>query len=167
MGVNEKERITTEELIKELKSRGKTSEEILEFLYSNEEGYAMLTDSDEETKESRIMQIVTDILLDLGVPAHIKGYSYVRKAIISVAENPDYLGSMTTVLNPEIAKEFDSTPSRVERAIRHAIEVAWERGKTEMWIKHFGCTVTNLRKKPTNSEFIAMIADMIRLKYMR
>lgn len=163
MGVSRKVNLTTEELVEELKRRGKTSDEILEFLYSKEEGDTVILDSDKKTKESRIKEIVTKVLQEMGVPVHLKGHSYLRKAIISVVENPDYVGAMTTVLNPEIAKEFNSTSSRVERAIRHAIEVSWERGDRSIWKQYFG----NLKKKPTNSEFVATVADRIKLKYMK
>ena len=107
---------------------------------------------------------VTEIMHEIGVPAHIKGYQYVRDAICLCVEEPDMLNSVTKVLYPTVAKHFKSTSSRVERAIRHAIEVAWDRGDIDVLNSYFGYTIQNERGKPTNSEFIAMIADKIRLK---
>lgn len=109
--------------------------------------------------------IVTDVILLLGIPAHVKGYQYIRCAIINCIETPNMLNSVTKVLYPTVADEFQTSPSRVERAIRHAIEIAWDRGDIETLNSYFGYTVNNQRGKPTNSEFIAMISDKIRLKY--
>ena len=109
---------------------------------------------------------ITNVIKEIGVPAHIKGYSYLREAIQMVYSDVELLGSITKVLYPEIAKKFQTTPSRVERAIRHAIEVAWNRGNYETISKLFGYTVHHLKSKPTNSEFIAMIADKIRMENM-
>ena len=109
-------------------------------------------------------ELVTSIIHEVGVPAHIKGYQYVREAIMITVENMDVINSVTKVLYPEVAKRYNTTPSRVERAIRHAIEVAWDRGDLETLQKFFGYTVSNAKGKPTNSEFIAMISDRIRLK---
>ncbi|HIS48548.1 MAG TPA: sporulation initiation factor Spo0A C-terminal domain-containing protein [Candidatus Scybalocola faecigallinarum] len=106
---------------------------------------------------------VTKIIQDLGVPANIKGYAYLRDAILISIANPDAINSITKVLYPEVAKQNQTTPTRVERAIRHAIEVAWSRGNNEMAEKIFGYTVNLTRGKPTNSEFIALIADMMRI----
>ena len=108
--------------------------------------------------------VITDILHQIGVPAHIKGYQYVREAIRLTVENPDMLNSVTKILYPTVAKNFKSTSSRVERAIRHAIEVAWDRGDVEVLNSYFGYTIQSQRGKPTNSEFVAMISDKIRLK---
>jgi len=110
---------------------------------------------------------VTDIIHEIGVPAHIKGYQYLREAIMMAVDDIEMLGSITKVLYPTIAKKFQTTPSRVERAIRHAIEVAWNRGKTDTIDELFGYTISNGKGKPTNSEFIALIADKIRLEYKR
>jgi two-component system response regulator (stage 0 sporulation protein A) len=107
---------------------------------------------------------ITAIIKEIGVPAHIKGYSYLREAIQMVYNDIELLGSVTKILYPEIAKKFSTTPSRVERAIRHAIEVAWNRGNYESISEMFGYTVHHLKSKPTNSEFIAMIADKIRIE---
>ena len=116
-----------------------------------------------ETPED-INIVITDILHQIGVPAHIKGYQYVREAIRLSIENPEMMSSVTKVLYPTVAKTFKSTSSRVERAIRHAIEVAWDRGDVDVLNSYFGYTIQSQRGKPTNSEFVAMIADKIRLK---
>ena len=103
----------------------------------------------------------------LGVPAHIKGYQYLRTAIRMAVREPSLIGAITKQLYPMIAKEYATSPSRVERAIRHAIEVAWSRGKMETLEETFGYTVSLGKGKPTNSEFIALVADKIRLKYRK
>ncbi len=108
---------------------------------------------------------VTKIIHQIGVPAHIKGYQYLRSAILMTIEDPDVINSVTKVLYPTVAKRFGTTTSRVERAIRHAIEVAWDRGDVDTLNSFFGYTIQNTRGKPTNSEFIAMIADNLRLKF--
>lgn len=108
--------------------------------------------------------IVSDIMHELGVPAHIKGYQYLRSSIIMTVNSPDMMNSVTKVLYPTVAKQFSTTSSRVERAIRHAIEVAWDRGDIDVLSSYFGYTIQNSRGKPTNSEFIAMISDKLRLK---
>ena len=107
---------------------------------------------------------VTAIIHEIGVPAHIKGYQYLRYAIIMTVENMEVINAVTKILYPEVAKHFNTTASRVERAIRHAIEVAWDRGDLETLQKYFGYTVSNAKGKPTNSEFIAMIADRLQLQ---
>ncbi len=107
---------------------------------------------------------VTGIIHEIGVPAHIKGYQYLREAIIMTVEDMDVINAVTKILYPEVAKKFGTTASRVERAIRHAIEVAWDRGDLETLQKYFGYTVSNSKGKPTNSEFIAMIADRLVLQ---
>ncbi|MDY3281862.1 sporulation transcription factor Spo0A [Dysosmobacter sp.] len=107
---------------------------------------------------------VTEIIHEIGVPAHIKGYQYLREAIMITVEDMDVINAVTKVLYPEVARRFATTPSRVERAIRHAIEVAWDRGDLETLQKFFGYTVSNTKGKPTNSEFIAMIADRLVLE---
>jgi len=108
--------------------------------------------------------IVTEVIHEIGVPAHIKGYQYLREAIILTVLDMDVINAVTKILYPEVAKKFNTTPSRVERAIRHAIEVAWDRGDLEVLQKFFGYTVSNIKGKPTNSEFIAMIADRLSLQ---
>lgn len=116
-------------------------------------------------QEHDLEQDVTDMIHEIGVPAHIKGYQYLREAIMMAVEDVDMLNSITKILYPTIAKKFQTTPSRVERAIRHAIEVAWSRGRMETLDAMFGYTVNTGKGKPTNSEFIALIADRIRLQY--
>lgn len=114
--------------------------------------------------EPSLEVMVTDIIHEIGVPAHIKGYQYLREAIIITINDMDAINAVTKVLYPAVAKRFSTTPSRVERAIRHAIEVAWDRGDIETLQKFFGYTVSNIKGKPTNSEFIAMIADCLSLR---
>ena len=111
-----------------------------------------------------IETLVTNIIHEIGVPAHIKGYQYLREAIIIAVNDMDVINAITKVLYPEVAKTFGTTPSRVERAIRHAIEVAWDRGDLDTLQKFFGYTVSNTKGKPTNSEFIALIADKLQLQ---
>ncbi len=108
--------------------------------------------------------MVTEIIHQIGVPAHIKGYHYVRESIMLAVKQPEIINSVTKLLYPTVAKKFDTTPSRVERAIRHAIEVAWDRGDVDTLNSYFGYTIHNGRGKPTNSEFVAMIADKLRLR---
>ncbi|MDL2300291.1 sporulation transcription factor Spo0A [Clostridiaceae bacterium OttesenSCG-928-D20] len=117
-----------------------------------------------QSQVSSLVSTVTDVLHEIGVPAHIKGYQYLREAIIMAIKDMDVINAVTKVLYPAVAKHFATTSSRVERAIRHAIEVAWDRGDLETLQRFFGYTVSNIKGKPTNSEFIAMIADGIRLK---
>lgn len=107
---------------------------------------------------------VTQILHEIGVPAHIKGYHYLRDSIIMAIEKPEIINAVTKQLYPSVAKKYETTSSRVERAIRHAIEVAWDRGDLDVLNSYFGYTIHNDRGKPTNSEFIAMISDRIRLQ---
>lgn len=110
---------------------------------------------------------VTEMLHEIGIPAHIKGYHYLRDSIMMAVEDMDILNAITKVLYPTVAKKHQTTSSRVERAIRHAIEVAWSRGKLDTIDEIFGYTVSNGKGKPTNSEFIALIADTLRLEYKR
>lgn len=118
-----------------------------------------------EDKSHDIETQVTQIIHQIGVPAHIKGYQYLRTAILLTIKDSDIINSVTKVLYPSVAKKYATTTSRVERAIRHAIEVAWDRGDVDTLNSYFGYTIQNNRGKPTNSEFIAMIADNLRLKY--
>ena len=106
---------------------------------------------------------VTKVIHQIGVPAHIKGYQYLRTAILMTIEDSDVINSVTKILYPSVAKQYSTTSSRVERAIRHAIEVAWDRGDVDILNSYFGFTIQNNRGKPTNSEYIAMIADNLRL----
>ena len=111
--------------------------------------------------KTNIETMVTGIIHEIGVPAHIKGYQYLREAIIIAVNDMDVINAITKVLYPQVAKTFQTTPSRVERAIRHAIEVAWDRGDLDTLQRFFGYTVSNTKGKPTNSEFIALIADKL------
>ena len=117
--------------------------------------------------EQNLETDVTQMLHEIGIPAHIKGYQYLRDAIIMSVQDPEMLSSVTKILYPTIAKRHQTTSSRVERAIRHAIEVAWSRGKMDTINALFGYTVSGGKGKPTNSEFVALIADKIRLDYKR
>ena len=114
--------------------------------------------------QNSIEAMVTGIIHEIGVPAHIKGYQYLREAIIIAVNDMDVINAITKVLYPQVAKTFQTTPSRVERAIRHAIEVAWDRGDLDTLQRFFGYTVSNTKGKPTNSEFIALIADKLQLQ---
>ena len=119
---------------------------------------------EQSRQDADLEAVVTEIIHEIGVPAHIKGYQYLREAIILTIRDMDMINAVTKVLYPEVAKRFGTTPSRVERAIRHAIEVAWDRGDVETLQKFFGYTVSGIKGKPTNSEFIAMIADHLSLQ---
>ncbi|MBR4879715.1 MAG: sporulation transcription factor Spo0A [Clostridia bacterium] len=114
--------------------------------------------------ETQLEVLVTNTIHEIGVPAHIKGYQYIREAIIMTINDMDTINAVTKVMYPAIAKKYNTTSSRVERAIRHAIEVAWDRGDIEVLQSFFGYTVSNVKGKPTNSEFISMISDKLRLK---
>ena len=117
-----------------------------------------------DKKEDNLEALVTNVIHEVGVPAHIKGYQYLREAIIMVVNDIDVINQITKSLYPKIAGKFSTTPSRVERAIRHAIEVAWGRGQQDVVENIFGYTISAAKGKPTNSEFIAMIADKLRLE---
>ena len=121
--------------------------------------------SEKHEKNSNDLEVVvSEIMHQIGVPAHIKGYQYLREAIILSFNNTEMMGSVTKLLYPTVANTFKTTSSRVERAIRHAIEVAWDRGDVDVLSSYFGYTIQSSRGKPTNSEFIAMIADKLRLQ---
>ena len=158
------------------------SEEMVQELLDEGFAYYFVKPFDENVLASRVLKVahghqkrlitasvdsdelkVTDILHQIGVPAHIKGYQFLRDAILLTMNEPEYINAVTKRLYPEIAKKNGTTASRVERAIRHAIEVAWDRGDVDTLNSYFGYTIHNLRGKPTNSEFIAMIADKMRL----
>ncbi|MBQ2705046.1 MAG: sporulation transcription factor Spo0A [Clostridia bacterium] len=117
-----------------------------------------------QDERSELELQITEIMHQIGVPAHIKGYHYLRESIILSVEQPEIINSITKQLYPTVAKIFSTTSSRVERAIRHAIEVAWDRGDIDVLNSYFGYTIHNERGKPTNSEFVAMIADKLRLQ---
>lgn len=133
--------------------------------YSSENMERVMTEVPKKPIVRDLEQDVTDMIHEIGVPAHIKGYQYLREAIMMSVEDQSMISSITKILYPTIAKRFQTTPSRVERAIRHAIEVAWSRGRMETLDALFGYTVDTGKGKPTNSEFIALIADRIRLSY--
>lgn len=141
-------------------------------LKENEESYINSNKMGFNSRNNRTMGLestplevrVTNMIHDVGVPAHIKGYQYIREAIIAVVENEEIINAVTKSLYPNLATKFNTTPSRVERAIRHAIEVAWNRGQIEIHDRIFGYTVNSNKGKPTNSEFIAMIADKLRIE---
>ena len=125
--------------------------------------YIEISKNKEKTEEN-LEALVTNVIHEVGVPAHIKGYQYLREAIIMVVNDIDVINQITKSLYPKIADKFTTTPSRVERAIRHAIEVAWGRGQQDVVENIFGYTISASKGKPTNSEFIAMIADKLRLE---
>lgn len=120
--------------------------------------------AEQKPEKQALTQKVTNIIHEIGVPAHIKGDRYLRRAIEMAVKDQEIVHAITKVLYPDVAKEYGTTASRVERAIRHAIEVAWDRGDLDTLQKYFGYTVSNAKGKPTNSEFIAMIADKLRLE---
>lgn len=136
--------------------------------FCRRDGAAMqLKDLHEEENQKRLAMDVTAIIHEIGVPAHIKGYHYLREAIVLSVNDMDILNAVTKGLYPTVAQQFSTTPSRVERAIRHAIETAWSRGDVETLNKYFGYTISENKGKPTNSEFIAMIADRLSLQYYK
>lgn len=130
--------------------------------WHKEEKKELIIDYSRENSDLEI--IVSDIMHQIGVPAHIKGYQYLRTSILMAIDDPEIMHSITKCLYPFVAKTYKTTASRVERAIRHAIEVAWDRGDVDILNAYFGYTIQNSRGKPTNSEFIAMISDKLRLK---
>ncbi len=119
---------------------------------------------DSNFQDKDLTVTISEIMHQIGVPAHIKGYQYLREAILLSVGDDEMINSVTKYLYPTVAKKFGTTPSRVERAIRHAIEVAWDRGDVDVLSSYFGYTIQNQRGKPTNSEFIAMISDRLKLK---
>lgn len=131
--------------------------------HSTKQSYIEMSDNNKINKDN-LEAIVTNIVHEIGVPAHLKGYKYIRDAIIITIKDRDQISEITKKLYPNIANKFKTTPSRVERAIRHAIEVAWGRGKIETLQSVFGYTVSSKKGKPTNSEFIAMIAEKLRIE---
>lgn len=127
--------------------------------------FNVLTQDHAAVSDRNLESDITNIIHDIGIPAHIRGYQYLRDSIMLSVKDNDVINSITKILYPTIAKKYQTTSSRVERAIRHAIEVAWNRGNTETLNNLFGYTISNGKGKPTNSEFIALIADKIRLQY--
>ncbi len=134
-------------------------------MFRNNEKKSEDKKSENAARGENLENRVTNMLHEIGIPAHIKGYHYLRDAIIMAVEDMDVLNAITKILYPTVAKKYQTTSSRVERAIRHAIEVAWSRGKLDTLDELFGYTVSTGKGKPTNSEFIALIADTIQLEY--
>lgn len=135
-------------------------------------GYDMLEDNSLSSHHAAnvapdLEVVVTEMIHQLGVPAHVKGYHYIRSAILHCIDNDEMLECITKLLYPTVANEYSTTPSRVERAIRHAIELAWDRGNVETLNSFFGYTVNTGKGKPTNSEFIALVTDKIKLKFRK
>ena len=137
----------------------------IDMILKNRSNSSASSDKNDAADKIDMETQVTRIIHQIGVPAHIKGYQYLRTAILMTISDNDVINSVTKVLYPSVAKKYQTTTSRVERAIRHAIEVAWARGDVDTLNSYFGYTIQNSRGKPTNSEFIAMIADNMRLKY--
>jgi two-component system response regulator (stage 0 sporulation protein A) len=127
-------------------------------------GMVSLQNTGKIRPEQRVEAMVTEVIHEIGIPAHIKGYQYIREAIVLTVKDMDLINAVTKALYPMVAKKFGTTSSRVERAIRHAIEVAWDRGDIEVLQKYFGYTVSGTKGKPTNSEFIALISDRLQLR---
>ncbi len=140
------------------------AERVMLLVSSKKQDSAFSDFSGRNETQSGLEVTVSEIMHQIGVPAHIKGYQYLREAIILSVNNTEMMNSVTKLLYPTVAKTFNTTSSRVERAIRHAIEVAWDRGDVDVLSSYFGYTIQNTRGKPTNSEFIAMISDKLRLK---
>lgn len=139
------------------------TENLLERISDFIRGNSQRTSGSIRSSEGELQIQVTEILHQIGVPAHIKGYQYLRDSIIMSIEHPEIINAVTKQLYPSVAKKYETTSSRVERAIRHAIEVAWDRGDVDVLNSYFGYTIHNGRGKPTNSEFVAMISDRLRL----
>ena len=137
----------------------------IDMILKNRSNSSASSDKNDAADKIDMETQVTRIIHQIGVPAYIKGYQYLRTAILMTISDNDVINSVTKVLYPSVAKKYQTTTSRVERAIRHAIEVAWDRGDVDTLNSYFGYTIQNSRGKPTNSEFIAMIADNMRLKY--
>lgn len=152
--------------IKDIKNYKPTPTSKAENFYTIRDTKAKYIEIDEIDKKNQenLEALVTNLIHEIGVPAHIKGYQYLREAIMMVVQDIDIINQITKQLYPEIAEKYKTTPSRVERAIRHAIEVAWARGRNDAVESIFGYTVSAAKGKPTNSEFIAMIADKLRLE---
>lgn len=153
-----------EAVLKECRSKGVTIEDLLNVISTAIASKEAVGKGDIGVTEKENIEIrVSNLLREIGIPSHIKGYQYVRYAIIYSFENPEAMDGVTKVVYPNVAKKFATTSSRVERAIRHAIEVAWERGESHVFDRYFGNTIDLKRGKPTNSEFIAMLVDYLKL----
>ena len=152
-------------IIGQLMSTDKEFQIMITVPSGNKEMPAKSVETAKRTEERDLEQDVTDMIHEIGVPAHIKGYQYIRKAIMMVIEDSSIINAVTKVLYPSVAKEYGTTASRVERAIRHAIEVSWNRGNWALMEEIFGHSVDIDKAKPTNSEFIVTIADKLRLDF--
>lgn len=160
--MSDERKVDLSKTLMELAEEGWTFEELLDAA-----GVRLVVEQEaegQEPKKEDLIPKITSILLEIGVPAHIRGYQYLRRAIEMAVQDQDVINAVTKVLYPKVAKKYGTTASRVERAIRHAIEVAWDRGDLETLQKYFGYTVSSVKGKPTNSEFIAMIADKLRVE---
>lgn len=156
------------QIIDELASKGERFQVLIDIIpkehLSDLDSHDQIYSTDKNKMNKDLEYEVSDVLHKLGCPAHIKGYRYLKYAIMKVVEDPSYIDGVTKLLYPEIASKYDDTPSRVERAIRHAVTISYTRGNIDYNHEVFGCTVDPLRDKPTNSEFIAIVADTIRLR---
>ena len=152
--------------IKELKNF-RPSQNVNNFITKEVKTQYVEIPADGAKNQENLEALVTNIIHEVGVPAHIKGYQYIREGIIMIYNNPEIIGGITKELYPDVASKFDTTVSRVERAIRHAIEVSWNRGNWDLMEEIFGHSVDIDKAKPTNSEFIVTIADKLRLEFMK
>lgn len=153
-------------MLKDLEDKGYTIQDLALLVHTMGEDLTDVADQQGGDIQESLYKTVTKMMHEIGVPPHIQGFQYLRKAIIMAVENPKVMEGVTKVLYPGVAKEFETTSSRVERALRHAIEVAWDRGDIEVLERYFGNTVSPAKGKPTNSEFIAMLADYIIIQNM-
>lgn len=150
------------ECLRNMEAVGCTIGDLVEALAKLSEGEAFPAEAPSQKLEGvKLEKWVTDVLHELGMPAHIIGYNYVRTAVALAYENPEWVHAITKALYPQVAKEYGTTPSRVERAIRHAVEVTWDRGDLDVLKQYFGNTISLHKGKPTNSEFISLLADRL------
>lgn len=156
-------------VLRKVKDKGNLAEALGVDVSDVDVALSLLDDEEVQTVQQPInLEIrITEMLHEVGVPAHIKGYNYLRDAILMCVDNPDIIHAVTKQLYPSVAKKYDTTSSRVERAIRHSIEVAWDRGDVDVLNSYFGYTIHLDRGKPTNSEFIAMLSEKLRLELKR
>lgn len=148
-------------MLEVLAEKGYTTQDVAQLIRTMGEAMLDIPEQQDGGVQKSLHKTVTALMHEIGVPPHIKGYQYLREAIIMAVQDSKAVESITKVLYPEVAKKFRTTPSRTERAIRHAIESAWDRGEVEVFEKYFGNTVSPMKGKPTNGEFIAMLADYI------
>lgn len=148
------------EIFNELVENGK-------MVQSQKNWFASICFDDKDNSQPDFQVIITDLLHELGIPANLKGHQYLREGILLMLHNEAYSHSMTKMFYPTLAKKFNSTPSRVERAIRHAIVIGYGRGDSDSWYMYFAHSINPDKEKPTNSEFLAMIVDRLKLEYMQ